>query len=176
MKNLLKLYLFSMLMLQINICKAQSVKLPADQVKKVSDFENFYESGDFFFGGQPTLEALSYAKESGVKTLINLRSDDENKEFTKLAFSEEKVVTDLGIKYVSIAMKGKEAFTPKTLNEFTEVVEKAEGKVYVHCKTGGRVTLVMMAYLIKHKNYTLERAETFGQQLTYFNYLNALLE
>ena len=33
------------------------------------------------------------------------------------------------------------------------------GKVYVHCKAGrGRSTVIVAAYFIKHKNYTVEDA------------------
>lgn len=145
------------------------------KVEKVNNYENFYKSGNFYFAGQPNLETLQWLKQEGVSTIINLRSNDENKEFSKQAFSEEKVAKELGFNYVEIPMKGKEAFNPKTLKDFTEAIESANGKILIHCKGAGRVTYVMMAYLIQTKGYTLEEAEKFGSQLTYFSALNALL-
>lgn len=144
-------------------------------VEKINNYENFYKSGNIYFAGQPNLEAFKWLKQQGVKTIINLRSNDENKEFEKWAFSEEKMAKELELNYVSIPMKGKDAFNPKTLKAFTEAVETAEGKVLVHCKAAGRVTYVMMAYLIQTKGYTIEEAEKFGNQLTYFSALNGLL-
>lgn len=145
------------------------------KVEKINGYENFYKSGDFYFAGQPNLEAFKWLKQEGVKTIINLRSNDENKEFEKLAFSEDEMAKELEFKYITIPMKGKDAFNPKTLKAFTDAVEAAEGKVLVHCKAAGRVTLVMMAYLIESKGYTMEEAETFGKQVTYFSALDGLL-
>lgn len=168
-------------MLLIGLClSVYSTSLVAQtkeflKVEKLNNFENLYKSGDFYFAGQPNLEMLKWLKSEGVLTIINLRSNDENKDFEKLAFSEEAVANEMNFQYVSIPMKGKESFNPKTLKTFTETLESAEGKMLIHCKGAGRVTYVMMAYLIQSKGYTLEDAETFGSQLTYFSALNGLL-
>ncbi|MCP4354149.1 MAG: hypothetical protein GY793_00690 [Proteobacteria bacterium] len=157
------------------IAIAQNKRIPADKVQKVSDFENLYESGDFYFAGQPTLEALKYVKNQGVVTVINLRSNDENKKFAKQAFNEEAVINEMGLKYISIPMKGKPSYSPKTLQQFSEALSTSEGKILVHCKGAGRVTYLMMAHLIKHHNYTMTEAVEFGNQITYFSALDNLL-
>lgn len=175
MKAVLNLCLTVVLSLFVNVSLSQDSNLPIEKIIKLDSFENLYQSGEFYFAGQPSLEAFQYLKKQGVKTVINLRSVQENEDFSKKAFNEEHLMKELGIKYVSIPMEGKEAFSPVVLKQFSTEMLNAEAKVLIHCKAAGRVTLVMMAYLIKHHNYTLEQAEAFGEQITYFNYLNALL-
>lgn len=175
MNDLLKLCAIVILSVQLNVSFGQNSILLSEKVNKIDSFESLYQSGNYYFAGQPSLEAFHYLKEQGIETVINLRSGEENEGFTKEAFNEERLMNELGINYISIPMKGKGAFNPKTLSKFSDAVSTNTGKVLIHCKAAGRVTLVMMAYLIKHHNYSLEQAEAFGSQITYINYLDALL-
>src|SRR5262249_34973368 len=46
-------------------------------------------------GGQPTEKGFQFLKEKGIKTIINLRAEDN---------SEQAVVEKLGMKYIRIAI------------------------------------------------------------------------
>lgn len=175
MKNLFKIALVIALIISLNEVYAQQPQINVDKVTKESGYENLYSSGDFYFGEQPNYQMLTFLIENDVKNIINLRSEDENKEFTKQAFSEEEMCKQLNINYIAIPMKGKEAFTPKNLELYIKALESLEGKTFVHCKIGGRATLITMAYLIKNKGISEEKAEKFGSQIRYFNYIDALL-
>jgi protein tyrosine phosphatase (PTP) superfamily phosphohydrolase (DUF442 family) len=170
-------FLFSCIWIlpQNAIAQTDSINKKQLKVEKCHHFENLFQLENYFLGGQPNLQAIEWLKQENVTTIINLRSNDENKEFTKTAFDEEQVAKNLALNYISIPMKGKEGFNPKTLKQFTEAINTENGKVLIHCKAGGRVTLVMMAYLIQTKGYSKEEAEAFGKQLTYFSPLEDLL-
>lgn len=155
--------------------KGQEIPNASEKINAVYDIDNLYSWGNFYFSGQPTLETIEYLHDQGVGMVINLRSTDENKKFTKESFDEKKATGRLSMNYYSIPMQGKEGFNPNTLAEFSKLIKVDHEKVLIHCKSGGRATLIMMAYLIKEHNYSLDEAKNFGSQLKYFDYLDALL-
>ncbi len=177
-------FFFVNLGLFILFCSVQATEIIAqssesvnktDVVTKIKDFKDFYQYGNFYLGGQPNLDELRWAKDHGVKTIINLRSNKENKEFSKDAFSEADIAQEMSLTYISIPVKSHEDFNEKTLSQFATTLSNLNGKVLVHCKGGERTTFVMMAYLIKYKNFTKDEAITIGKKMTYFSPLDALL-
>ena len=51
----------------------------------------------------------------------------------------------------------------------------ANEKILIHCRTGGRVTHFFMAYLIKDREYTINKAVKIGKDLRYSFPLESLL-
>jgi uncharacterized protein (TIGR01244 family) len=103
---------------------------------------------DLFIAGQPTERALRELKAQGVTTVINLRMPQE---MTRIGFDEQKLVADLGMKYVHIPMRGGEgefAYSPATLRKFADALQSAEGKVLLHCTIAWRASHIWAAYLI----------------------------
>ncbi len=94
---------------------------------------DFQEASDnIFFGGQPTPEDLKGMAKRGVKTVINLRTPDEDQPELPLDHAAAEAEA-LGMKYVHI---------PAALNDFSdnflanvsrELQEaKADGSVFIH--------------------------------------------
>ena len=146
-----------------------------DSVDVIKEFKNFFKSGDYYFGGQPTLEAINWLKSEGVKLFINLRTEEENKKFTSTAFNEENLLKEYGIKYISIPVSYPDSYNPKTLKKFISALTEYEGKVFIHCASGGRVRYFFMAYLIESKGYSLNDAIAFVKQMKYSFLLENLL-
>ena len=103
---------------------------------------------DLFIAGQPTQKALREMKAMGVTTIVNLRSPTE---MQRIGFDEEKLIAELGIKYVYLPVRGDAQFpyTPETLAKFTETLKTAEGKVLLHCAVAWRASHLWGAYLIQ---------------------------
>ena len=103
---------------------------------------------DLFIGGQPTQKALREMRAQGVTTIVNLRSPSE---MQRIGFDEEKLVAELGIKYVYLPVRGDAQFpyAPETLARFTEALRTAEGKVLLHCTIAWRASHLWGAYLIQ---------------------------
>ena len=103
---------------------------------------------DLFIGGQPTQKALREMKALGVTTIVNLRSPSE---MQRIGFDEEKLIGELGIKYVYLPVRGDAQFpyTPETLAKFSEALKTAEGKVLLHCTIAWRASHLCGAYLIQ---------------------------
>ena len=111
-----------------------------DRYAKVGD--------DFFIAGQPTQKALREMKAQGVTTVVNLRSPSE---MQRIGFDEEKLVTELGMKYVYVPVRGDTLYpyTPAALAKFTEAMKTADGKVLLHCTIAWRASHLWGAYLIQ---------------------------
>ncbi len=154
--------------------KQESSKL-LDPIEAIDEFNNFYKSGNYYFGGQPSLEAIKWLKSEGVSLIINLRSDKENENFTKEAFNEENMVEELELSYESIPVSYPDSYNPETVEVLIKVLSNHKGKVFIHCAGGGRVRWFFMAYLVKAKNHTLNEAIAFGKQMKFTFLLEELL-
>lgn len=146
-----------------------------DSVYKVDGKKDLFRSTSFYFGGQPTLETLQWLKSEGVTTVINLRSDKETKEFAETAFNEENVVKQLGMEYVSIPLGDKGSYRPHAVDTFALILGARSGKAFIHCLSGGRVTYLWMAYLVRHRGYSLDDAAAIGRRMKYPTQLEELL-
>jgi len=110
-------------------------------------------SATYYRGAQP--EAGDYADLAalGVKTVINLTSDD--------ALAEEPTMVEkAGMKYVAIPMTTRIAPTSEQLDEFLKIVnDPANQPVFVHCVGGKHRTGVMTAvYRMTQDSWTSDQA------------------
>jgi uncharacterized protein (TIGR01244 family) len=105
---------------------------------------------DLFIAGQPTEKALRDLKAKGVTTVINLRMPEEMKQ---IGFDEAALLTELGMKYVHIPMRGtaENPYGPKQLDQFAAAMAAADGKVLLHCTVAWRASHIWAAYLIRDR-------------------------
>jgi protein tyrosine phosphatase (PTP) superfamily phosphohydrolase (DUF442 family) len=112
-------------------------------------------------GGQPTEDQLVLAKDKGVKTVVNLRSPGEEKDY---AF-EPKKLEELGIKYVNIPINGKtgDGLNEENAKKLAEALKTGEPTI-VHCASGQRVGALyaMKAFYVDGK--TPDEALEVGHQ------------
>lgn len=117
------------------------------------DFERIIVSA------QPTAEDLRQWRESGVSTVLNLRTPEEMADRSRVPFDEAALAAELGIDYRAHPIDGKaHPFSPAAVDAFAEALSKAEGKVLVHCATGVRAGWLYAAYAVKHQGMSPEDA------------------
>lgn len=112
-----------------------------DRYAKVGD--------DLYIAGQPTERALREMKKLGVTTIINLRMPQE---MERIGFDEPKLISELGMNYVYIPMRGgdgEQSYSPQTLRKFADAMKAADGKVLLHCTIAWRASHLWAAYLIQ---------------------------
>jgi tyrosine-protein phosphatase SIW14 len=119
---------------------------------------NFQKVDDHVYrGAQPTDSGFKDLAQLGIKTIVDLRDIGEHSQA-----NEEKIVTGLGMRYVSIPMHGlstpkgdKVAAVQALFNDTTS------GPVFVHCKRGAdRTGMVVAVYRISHDQWDNKRALT----------------
>jgi protein tyrosine/serine phosphatase len=107
----------------------------------------------YYRGAQPVGADYEALKTLGVKTVINLTSDDADP-------AEPGLAAKAGLRYVAIPMTTHVAPTDAQLRQFFDVVnDPASQPVYVHCVGGKHRTGVMTAvYRMTAGGWTPDRA------------------
>jgi protein tyrosine/serine phosphatase len=116
--------------------------------------DNFGKVSDAYYrGGQPQGQDYAALAAMGVKTDINLTSDDAQK-------NEKAMAEAAGMKYVQIPMTTHEIPSPAQVVQFLAIVDdKAAQPVYVHCVGGRHRTGVMTAiYRMTHDSWSPTQA------------------
>ncbi len=112
-------------------------------------------------GGQPTVDQIKQAAETGFKTVINLRTENE------LPDPDQELtwVEGSGMKYIHIPVAVPEGFTPQKAKVFAGALSKPENyPLIVHCKSGERVgaMFALKAFHVDEKE--LEEALLIGER------------
>jgi len=107
----------------------------------------------YYRGAQPEGRDYADLASLGVKTLVNLTSDDADP-------TEEALAKKAGMKYFQIPMTTHDAPTEAQLAQFLAIVnDPANQPVYVHCVGGRHRTGVMTAaYRMTHDGWTGDKA------------------
>lgn len=111
-----------------------------------------------FLASQPAVADFEQAKRGGVKTVINLRHASEIKDF-----DEQKVVTDLGLKYHNPAWDGPAELTDAKFDEVRNLLRTAERPILLHCSSANRVGAIWIAYRALDEGASLDDAVAEGK-------------
>jgi tyrosine-protein phosphatase SIW14 len=120
------------------------------------DLPNFQKVNEHVYrGAQPTVAGFNELAQLGIKTVIDLRQIGEHSQA-----DEQKAVTSLGMRYVSIPMAG--MATPKD-DQVAAVLaflnDTTSGPVFVHCKRGAdRTGMVVAIYRISQDGWENKKA------------------
>ena len=116
--------------------------------------DNFGQvSATYYRGAQPEGQDYADLAALGIKTVINLTSDDAET-------SEPSMVARAGMKYVQIPMTTHQAPTDAQIAQFLSLVhDSASQPVYVHCVGGKHRTGIMTAiYRMTNEGWTADQA------------------
>lgn len=109
---------------------------------------------NFYRGAQPTESGVKELAKIGVKTIIDLRGEDEK------AKNEEIWARNAGINFISVSLSN--WFKPKgaEIEQIIKDINAPENQpVFVHCKRGAdRTGTIVAVYRISHDNYTAKQA------------------
>jgi protein tyrosine/serine phosphatase len=126
--------------------------------------DNFGRVNDIYFrGAQPQGRDYTDLASLGVKTLIDLTSDEDSE-------NNERVLAErAGMQYVHLPMTTHEPPSAERLAEFLRIVnDPARQPVYVHCVGGRHRTGVMTAaYRITENGWTADQAFKEMKQYKY---------
>ncbi len=84
--------------------------------------------------GQPNEAALGVFAASGYTTVIDLRSEREDR-----GLDESSVIEGLGMDYIQLPIAGADAINFKNAAALERLIKAAGGPVLVHCGSGNRV-------------------------------------
>lgn len=108
------------------------------------------EVDNVIIGGQPNQQDFLTVKQSGIETIVNLRTLEEMR---RIPFAQKELIKQHGFNYHHLEIGGaSNDYSPEKLQSFSEVMRQiGNGKTLVHCRSGNRVNQLMVAYLIKFR-------------------------
>jgi tyrosine-protein phosphatase SIW14 len=111
-------------------------------------------SEKLYRGGQPLAGGVKRLAELGIRTIINLRGEDERTR------AEQKEAEAAGLRYFSVSLPGLSRPSHQQVARLMELIDAPEnGPVFIHCKRGSdRTGTVVAIYRITHEDWTAERA------------------
>jgi protein tyrosine/serine phosphatase len=136
------------------MCAGPASAGPAAAIAPAVHIDNFGQiNARYYRGGQPQARDYTDLAALGVKTIVNLTSDDAQAEEPALAQQN-------GLHYFQIPMTTHQPPTGAQLAEFLAIVNDPENQpVYVHCVGGRHRTGVMTAvYRMTDDGWTAEQA------------------
>jgi tyrosine-protein phosphatase SIW14 len=120
------------------------------------ELPNFHKVNDTVYrGGQPKLGGLERLRQLGIKTVVNLRDDDER------AKREEIAAQKVGLQYFNFPFERLGRPQNKDMDQVLSIINNPDNQpVFVHCRHGAdRTGLVIAAYRITHDGWTGQEAK-----------------
>lgn len=126
--------------------------------KELPNFRKVQEH--LYRGAQPLTGGLKKLSEIGIKTVINLRGEDQGTR------AEEAEAKTLGLRYYSVPMPGLSRPSDEQVKKVMALINDPENwPVFVHCKHGAdRTGTVIACYRISKEGWTDERAINEARQ------------
>ena len=95
--------------------------------------------------------------DEGIRTVIDLRTADE------LNVSEKAWVEGVGLDYESLPTSP-DLLDDAAVARFIQEVDSSDGKVYVHCKMGGRAGIMALLHDAVSGGWTIEKTMQVAQE------------
>jgi protein tyrosine/serine phosphatase len=141
----------------------------AQSTSSYKELPNFHKVSDTLYrGAQPLNDAAKKLGELGIKTVINLRGEDE------VSLEEKKQAEAAGLRYFSVPMPGLSAPSDEVVARVMSIIDNPENQpVFIHCKRGSdRTGTIAAIYRISHDGWTADRAlnEARGYGLSWMEF------
>lgn len=122
------------------------LQLPIKNFRKVNDW--------LYRGGQPSINSLSYLKHLNIKTVISLRWQKIH------VVQEQTAVTELGMKFVNIAINYWTMPSQNNIDEFLKIIDEIQYRpIFVHCLHGAdRTGFLIAIFRIMRSGWTFNEA------------------
>jgi protein tyrosine/serine phosphatase len=121
-------------------------------------------AGELYRSAQPSASAIeSYAKQYGIKTVVNLRGENDKSSWYD---KEVAVSKKLGIKHIDFSMLASRQLTPAEADRLLALLKDAPKPILIHCRSGAdRTGLVSVLYSQQIAGISEDQAE---KQLSIF--------
>jgi len=152
--NTFKAIVISFSALMLVACTSSSVDLQALQDAEITNFRA--PEANILSSGQPTQEQLAVMAASGVRHVVNLRTEGE-----QVDFDEQQAVESLGMNYYSLPVAGAGGINGSNAGSLLGILAATAGEpVLIHCATGNRVGgLMAVSHFANSANVDAAMAE-----------------
>jgi uncharacterized protein (TIGR01244 family) len=128
---------------------------PAAAVATPPYLDRALAHGEVLLGTQPSGADFAALRAAGVTSIVNLRSQEE---MATIGFDPALAAREAGLDYLHSPVAGTAAFTPELLDAFAREMERADGRVLLHCASGARAGQLYAAWLVRERGYAPDAA------------------
>lgn len=113
-----------------------------------------------YSSGQPTPQQWQQIRQAGVRTVLNLRPDDEQP-----GSQEAQMVADAGLRYCQLPVASGDAIDSACIDTFSALVDEcAADGLLVHCGSGNRVGALVALRAHMHQQASDSEALQAGRK------------
>ncbi|MGI0485794.1 beta-lactamase hydrolase domain-containing protein [Pantanalinema rosaneae CENA516] len=109
--------------------------------------------------GQVTSEQLQQAAQAGFKSVLNLRSPNEE----GVPQDEQQQAEQVGLKYVNIPVKP-DRMSDDLADQVLQEIDQLPKPALIHCKSGMRSGAMTLMYVATQQGMTANEAMAIGKQ------------
>ena len=123
---------------------------------KYKELPNFHQVNEQLYrGAQPKRGGIQRLAQLGIKTVVNLRGDDERSQ------TEEQETRAAGLHYFNVPFERLGRPTDEQVERVLSIINAPENQpVFVHCQRGAdRTGAIIAVYRIEHHGWTSEQAK-----------------
>ncbi len=125
--------------------------------------ESKFVTTDIAVGAQPSVEDILQLAREGVKTVINLRVENESDDQLS-PFEEGQIVRDAGMEYLHIPVIASQVREGQ-VDEFCNAVEKLPRPIFVHCAKGKRAAALATMYQAVQEGWSGKKMIAHAEEL-----------
>ncbi|MBI3654717.1 MAG: tyrosine-protein phosphatase [Acidobacteria bacterium] len=128
---------------------------------RYAELPNFHQVNERLYrGAQPKKDGLKKLAALGVKSILNLRGEDENTQ------AEQREAQALGLNYFALPMGGLSRPSDEQITQALAIINNPEnGVVFVHCQHGAdRTGVVIACYRMSQESQTAAQAKAEAEK------------
>ncbi|XHX76476.1 MAG: beta-lactamase hydrolase domain-containing protein [Stenomitos frigidus ULC029] len=110
--------------------------------------------------GQVTPEELQQAAQEGFKSVLNLRSPEED----GFVSDEQQQAEKIGLKYVNVPVKP-DGMSDELADQVLQEIDQLPKPALIHCKSGMRSGAMTLMYVATQQGMTADEAMQKGKQM-----------
>lgn len=110
--------------------------------------------------GQVTPEELQQAAQAGFKSVLNLRSPEED----GFVSEEQQQAENAGLKYVNVPVKP-DGMSDELADRVLQEIDQLPKPALIHCKSGMRSGAMTLMYVATQQGMTADEAMQKGKQM-----------
>lgn len=110
--------------------------------------------------GQVTPEELQQASQAGFKSVLNLRSPEED----GFVSEEQQQAENAGLKYVNVPVKP-DGMSDELADRVLQEIDQLPKPALIHCKSGMRSGAMTLMYVATQQGMTADEAMQKGKQM-----------
>ena len=133
----------------------------AQNETRYAELPNFHQvNSQLYRGAQPKAGGLQILKKIGIKTIVNLRGEDEH------TGAENEEARSLGLHYYNIPLPEFSSPNDSEVQQVLDIINRVENQpVFVHCRHGeDRTGTIIACYRISHDGWTATASKKEAEQ------------